>query len=64
MGYEGVWIKEIKNNIKRNGIKDYELEDLRSRDAEKRINERRNRDWWEAVNSKKILRSYGEMHDG
>ena len=37
-----VWIKKIRNNMKKNGIEDYELEDLRSRDAEKRINERRN----------------------
>ena len=58
-----VWIKKIRNNMKRNGIEDYELEDLRSRDAEKRINERRNKDWWEAVNSKRSLRWYEEMHD-
>ena len=36
---------------------------MRSRDAEKRINERRNKDWWEAVNSKRSFRWYGEMHD-
>ena len=60
---EGRWIKEVKENLRRNEIGEGEFEEMDWKEIEKRINKRRKKDWWEGVNKKTSLRWYGRWRE-
>lgn len=57
--FEGKWIREVKNNLEHNGIKEWEIEVMDLKELEKRIKIRKQLEWVKGIEAKRSLRWYG-----
>lgn len=58
---DGGWIREVKENLRHNGILEEEVKEMDIKEVERRIKERRKEEWRQGVQAKSSLKWYKKI---